>query len=169
MLIPGLYCASRILSAETLESKNGKAYLKIDFALTHRADNEQWISIGAAESRSIRLFVSDKAYSYTEAKLVELGFNGDFLNPQFSTPEEVYQLVCVHEMYEGKSQEKWDLAGSGGSEGKSVTEETIRDLSARWSSAHAQAPIPASAPAMPTPVAAAPVAAAPPTDDDNPF
>lgn len=109
--------------------------------------------------RTVYLYVSDSAIQYTDEKLERLGFNGNFEAPEFSNAGDV-ELSRKFEVYEGKDQERWDIArgGGGGFEHPAGPADVARRLSQRWRAMHGTKP--ASAPAKPA--APAPKKAPPP-------
>jgi len=128
-------------------SKKGSTYLDIIFEITHVAENGQWIGIDP-QDRHLRLFLTDAAWSYTERKLDDLEFNGDFKNPQITDKGVI--LECEHEIYEGQTREKWDLPGDGNRDRQAPPDDELRKLSARYKTATANNKMPAGIPSMPS-------------------
>lgn len=129
--------------------------------ITHKRVNDQWEAVTDKPKRTISLWLSDAAWEYTVDKLAALGFNGNFENPKLR--EDIYSkgfgLVCAHQVYDGKTQEKWDLDLPYGGGAKAVLpKDQIAVLNARWKriATTAKAPTPA-------------MATAPTANDDVPF
>lgn len=102
----------------------------------------------SGDTRTVYLYLSDKAWSYSVAKLQTLGFNGDWDEPAFSKTEDV-PLFCKHEEYDGQLREKWDI-GRAGPYGKPASEKLKNMLASKWRAEVGPAPAPTTkAPAKP--------------------
>ena len=151
-----------------MDRPDGKSsYLDIVFEITHYAENGEWVGM-QSQDRHLRLYTSQAAWQYTERKLQILEFNGDFKNPQITTGGVV--LECEHEVYEGKTREKWDLPYDGNRERQLPPDDELRTLSARYKSAIANTKKPAGSPSMPvTPPPVSGPPPIPPWDTESPF
>jgi len=142
-------------------SDNGSPYLDVVFEITHVAQNDKWVGI-EPQDRHLRLFLTEKAWPYSERKLDALEFNGDFMNPKITDKGIV--LECKHEIYEGQFREKWDLPGDNKRERQVPSDDELRKLSTRYKNATANTKKPPGGPSLPaTPTNIAP------TPDDIPF
>lgn len=158
-----------------------KLALVITFDITQVANNGEWIDLPNPQQRDVKMFCTEAAWPYTEAKLKSFGFNGDFANPKFS--DEFMQgteLVCT---INGK-YDNFDFPRGAGKQAEQAPDEALRRMNARWKNANQLASKPAGAPpAAPAPApvrrtvhGTAPTAAparpaAPPAaaaDDDQP-
>ena len=85
------------------------------FAVSNQWIGGEWEDVNE-EERCVYLSLTDAASPYTEKKLAALGFNGDFMDPQFddAVANEGVDLKCTASTYNGKATEKWALAGWGG-------------------------------------------------------
>ena len=70
---------------------------------------------------------------YTEKKLKQLGFGGDFAEPTFSpsASKDGVELSCRHEEYDGRTVERWDLARAG-IEYEPAATDRLHRLNALW-------------------------------------
>lgn len=162
----GRYWA-QLQSAMVAEGKNAP-YVNLECRVTHIAGDGAWIDLPEEVVRNVVLSLSNNAWDYTEKKLLDLGFNGNFEAMEFSkiASEGGLQLNCTHEVYNGQTREKWDLPGG---ERKKADADTVRALTGRWKTNHQQAAPPVARPAAPR-QAPAPVPASPVEgDDDIPF
>lgn len=89
--------------------------------------------------------LSGGAEEYTLNKLRAVGWNGDAENPECSIGNEEIQLTCKHDEYQGKTREKWDIAGGG----KPMDKDRARNIAAKFKST-AGVQRPASAPPKPS-------------------
>lgn len=146
-------------------AKSGSEMVVITWTIGHRWDGQQWVPIDPVD-RVTRWSLADGAYPYSEEKMNSLGFQGDFeglLNGGAVFSESAYMegiaLKCEHEEYQGKPQERWELANWGGGNVQKAGADAARRLSARWKQAHGatQAP-PAGRPSAP-PASGAPTPA----------
>jgi len=182
LMQPGRYYAF-FQSAECGELGNEKStpLIYMTFQITHCVGNDQWIELDPAvkANRDVRLFLSDKAWPYTEKKLQGMGFNGDFENPDVDPDfkRKGCALICSHRQGTGQDQtvyEDWDFADWGGGERRPLNEDKARLFAARWKTANAASQPPAGEPvssSAPAPVQApAPApATAGPSSDGIPF
>jgi len=159
--IEGTY-AAKIVGGEMDTSKVQKTpYMNVTIGITHIRDGDRWADADQAQ-RHLNLYTSPKAWPYTEKKLLAMGFNGDFNNPQFSETQVV--VVCRVEIYKDKPQEKWDLPG-GEYEAKPPAEDEIKKLNARWATNRLANP-PAHVEEIPETQINADVNGTPPADND---
>ena len=123
------------------------------------ASDGAWNDLDQPFDRHVRMYLSDAAWDQSIEKLALLGFNGDFKNPEIT--DDWVALECVHEEYNSKMGEKWELSDWGGSsERKAPDDNTLRTLNARYKTAMAARKPPTTKP---------PAANRPPvTDDDGP-
>jgi hypothetical protein len=166
MLEAGTYFGT-VKSAVTSEAKTGTPQLVLAVAMTQFLDTSQnaWVELPSAMERKVFLSLSDNAWEYTEKKLKALGFNGDFIAPQFSTDatENGVQWLCRIEEYQGKPGEKWDLANWGG-EVQQAGQDVLRRLNAKFAASNRpQASRPAGRPTPPPSRPAAPARQAAPS------
>jgi hypothetical protein len=143
----------------------------VDFQPTHRSaigtdGQPAWVETGTADTRTLRLYLSDGAMGYSLEKLQRLGFNGDFQAPALNGVADGVELECKHESYNGKTQERWDLPAVG-----FVREAPTVDLIRRLNAQYKQAMASKAAQAIPSAVNAP---KAPPTkpatkEDGTPF
>ncbi len=148
-------------SSVTIGDKNTPA-LSMTFEITHQADKEDWAEIDPF-MREVLLWLSDKAWEFSQKRLAAMQFNGNFQEPKFDPlmSSKGTQLICSHEEYKGRLQEKWVLACWNRERGKAPVEE-LRKLSARWNMDASTTKPPAGKPAAPP---AAPPAG--PADEDT--
>lgn len=125
----------------------------VDLAITHAASGNDWLPINE-EKRTIFLYMSDGAWPYTQKDLEALGFNGDFDKPTLSKADGI-AVRCVHELYQGKTKEKWSLVRDGEREKKPLAVDQKRLLAQRWKTATASTRAPQGVPAAPPKAAAA--------------
>lgn len=129
MMPEGNYYA---INPRAVSSKAGTGNLQValQFDVTHYADitvEGGWKPIEQVE-RTMYLSCTDKAWPWTRDKLASIGFDGDFDEPGFDT--EGFEVVMKINEYQGKKNEKWDLAG-GGLPDKAESDH-IRRLNAMW-------------------------------------
>lgn len=155
MLEEGIYLGY-IDTAVTTESGSKKTpAIAITFTVAHRAADGDWQKLPADAKATVWLYLSENAWPYTEGKLKQLGFNGDFADPKFGdhTIADGVQLQCKHEEYEGKTKDKWELFGGGGP--SKADQSLTQILSARWKqnngSKPAGKPLPPKRAAAPSP------------------
>ena len=144
---------ARVLDGQCIEvGQKQTPCMTVECEITHRAGNDEWIGLHSPAKRTLRLFLSDAAWPYTEAKLKKLGFNGSFGDPSFAgeAVTEGLELVCKHEHNDGKTYERWELADYGGN-GETVQppDDVLRRLSARWKTSQAASAKPAGRPKTP--------------------
>jgi len=158
MMEQGNYWAVRE-SAEKGQTDSGKPCVVVEFKLTHRAAGKEWVPLDAEVNRKVYFYLSDKAAPYSLDKLERLGFLGDFDTMEFDGSDGgACELVCNYETYEGKTREKWDLSGRGGSGLQEVGSDVVRRLNALWKQRAKQqgSPAPPDPPPQPATTAAAP-------------
>jgi len=105
----------------------------VTWKITHIAENGDWRELLPPIERDTRWFLTDAAWPYTERKLGEVGFNGDFTNPAASgaAVDPGMELECKHEQRDGKNYERWDLP-YGSRETAPPPDETLRRWGAKW-------------------------------------
>jgi len=141
----GVYIGD-LTGAVTSQTSTGTTQMVIDFDVS-------------GHKKQVYLYCSEKAWPFTEEKLIQLGFNGDFDNPVFTKGEKV-ELYMKLEEYQGKFQQKWSIARGIAKADTSIT----KTLSARFkASTGTPPPKPAGAPPAP-PAAKGP----PPTTPKGP-
>lgn len=165
----GIYFGT-IKKAVTSQSSKGNPQMCITFDVTDFGVGEGWESIRPIE-RTIFLSLTDGAWEYTERKLTNLGFNGNFDAPVFT--EESANLEMKVEEYQGKMKEKWDIAG-GSFEATPASADVTRNLNAKWKAkaapvASAKPKGKPNAPPAQKPVTAGTTTERPGSDDDIPF
>lgn len=147
-MLEGTY-SGVVVGATTCESSAKKTpQIAIHIQVEHVANAAgEWEKI-QPEQRTAYLALTDAAWGYTQEKLNRLAFNGDFDAPEFTREPALFE--CRHDTYEGKTREKWDLAGGGTGAPDKAASDVIRKLNSRWKAAAAARP------------AAGPAAKAPP-------
>src|SRR5512133_1964893 len=102
----GSYWAKPV-SAVLSTSKGGNPQLAVQFHVTHQAAAGQWQPCEEAD-RYVYMSLHGGAVPYTEAKLFNMGFNGDFSNPQFSGDvlANGMEIVCGRS---NTGKEQWEL------------------------------------------------------------
>lgn len=147
----GDYHGSIIKTGVGESSQKGTPYIFVECDVTHIADDSAergWRLIESPFKRTVYMYLSDEAWPYTELKLEQLQFNGDFTNPAFEVGG--VPLTCKFEQYQGKNKERWDITYSGGGgEHKGVTSDVLRTLNAKWKQTHQAAPAAPEAPPAP--------------------
>ena len=121
--------------------QNKTPRLFITYNVTHEAIDGDWQELPEIVQRDVGFWLSDKAYDGTIKLLQEMGWNLSLTEPTFKA--EVMEnalLVCKHEEYKGKIQERWNLQDYSTEFGKTLaSEKTLRQLQARLESATKQA------------------------------
>ena len=118
------------IKAVTTESGNKLPMIVVTFSIDNMAIDGHWQAIEPVE-RNCRWSMADNAWSYTKQKLNDLGFNGDFDNPQFSLTDGV-NLKCELREQDGRAREQWDLENWGKREYESARPDVIRKFNALW-------------------------------------
>ena len=117
--------------------KNKTPRIFITYNVTHEAVNGDWQEVAEPVQRDVGFWFSDKAYDGTVKLLQEMGWNLSLTEPTFKA--EVMEnavLVCKHEEYKEKLQERWNLKDYSTEFGKTMADEkTLRQLQARLESA----------------------------------
>lgn len=147
----GSYWA-RVLSGKCVEIGAKKTpCLAVEFEVTHGTMGDDWQSLPRPAKRTVKMFLSDAAWPYSEKKLAKLGFNGDFVYPAFDVEnQEGFELICCHDTRDDKTYEKWELAEfQSGSDDVAPPENTLRRLSARWKTGQAASTKPKGRPNSP--------------------
>mgnify|MGYP000270049554 CR=1 FL=1 len=154
----------------TSEAKSGNPQVVLKFSVTHFLEGEDWVPIQNVE-RTLYLPLGGKAWEYTQKKLSKLGFQGDFESPAFVGPavDTGVSLDMVHETYQNKEKERWDLSGGGAVE--KASKDVTRQLNSRWRSEVGSGETAAKAPPAPTgssvPNATPEIAQRPPFDPNR--
>lgn len=148
MMDAGIY-VGRVVSAKTTVAGTGTPQLEVECQLLNEDGSETSTIVKAI------LSLTEKARAaFVDGKLAEMGFNGDFKQPQFGP--EVYErieLECNHDEYKGKVREKWSL-GRGGA--RPADNDILQRLAADWRAKNAPSRPPQG---RPTPPAARPAQA----------
>lgn len=155
----GTYFGRLKSGAMTVSSKKKTPQTSLVFAITHVANGAAWEPVKEAE-RTVNLSWSEGAIDYTEAKLKSLGFDGNFEAMGFDEAASLtgVELKCEIEQYEGKDQERWDLASWGGGS-EAAPADVVRAIAAKWKARQAKSGgPPAKAPATPPSASTAPPA-----------
>lgn len=129
------------------ETQGGTEQMVISFKVHYmKNENGEWAELPVPIDANIYLSFSDKAWEWTEKKLVALGFNNNFDAPDFADDAKTngVRLKNRHEDYQGKRTEKWELASFGGP--AKADENKIKKLQQRW---NAKVGKPAGKPAAP--------------------
>jgi len=131
MLEQGNYLGYIDIAITTESGKNKSQAIAVTFTVTCRAESGDWKQLGADSKATVFLYLTEKAWEFSTAKLKALGFNGDFDNPSFdeTTISTGVALECRHEEYDGKIRDKWEIAGGSVAKAQS---NTISKLNARW-------------------------------------
>ena len=116
-LIPAGYYMGKPTGGRLTTTRGGTPQFAVTFALE------------GGENRTVFMFATDKAWQYTEEKLLALGWNNDPDDMRFTT--ESIELSCKHEEYQGKTNEKWDVA-NGKKEWEPAPDDVKRSVMARW-------------------------------------
>lgn len=151
----GIY-SGQIQGMVTTERKD-KELVEVTLSLTHIANAQGEWDEYPADTIRLFLYLTDSAKPHTLAKLRAMGFNGDFITPQFS--EVGIALRCECKEHEGKMKSNWDLASWGGAS-EPIGEDKARRLNAWWDAENRTNAPPAGRPAIPP-------AAAPPVGEDK--
>lgn len=128
------------------------------YAQTGNPQMEIRVWIDETTARTVYLPLTDAARSsWVDATLEFLGFNGKFDEPAFG--EKFYEmgglpLRCVHDTYNGKLKEKWDV-NRGGKQNEPAPRDVVARLNADWKSKRGGGPKPAGAPPTRSPAPAA--------------
>lgn len=129
---PGMYWMENP-TLGTNSSDKGTPFLFLQGKITDIAVGGETKPVALAAERTIREWLSDKAFPYAIERLNSVGFNGDFGSPAL-TGEHVkgVWVECSLEEYEGKQRERWQLAGGGGGgvEHEAFDSDTVRRLTA---------------------------------------
>lgn len=149
LMDPGVY-TGRVLTAKVTVARTGNPQMEIECQLTNPDGSDTAVGVKAYLS----LTEAARA-SFVDAKLAEMGFNGDFEAPEFGKEAyEQIELTCEHDNYQGKKKEKWSL-GRGGA--APAGRDVLNRLNADWRSKNAPSrppqgrpTPPAARPAMPT-------------------
>lgn len=81
--------------------------------------------------RTVYIFMTEAAAKYSVRKLEALGFNGDFEDPKCAAA--AIKLRMHFEEWDGKEQERWDLAAWGGGAAiNSSDRKTVKAMNALW-------------------------------------
>lgn len=132
---PGKYHGTLKSGVVTVSQAKKTPQFALVFDVTHWWDGAAWQALNPSVERTMYLAMSDGAWEYSERKLKTLGFDENFESPGFD-PEVMNQgveLLCAHENYEGKIQERWELANWGGSANlEPAPSDVVRMIAAKW-------------------------------------
>ena len=150
-LRPEGYYRANLVDAVLTEPKSGGA---LQFIMR--------FSLETGEEVKVYLYTTDAAWPWTTKKLEAMGFNGNFDAPEFTKGQDV-ELQCRQDSWEGKTREKWDIAGGV----TAAPPDKARQLAARYRSTVTVPPTrpagrPATPPAPPPPAPKPPAPPAPP-------
>lgn len=127
------YYAGKLISA-TFEAPEGKSpRMSLVFEIGGRDEEGNYVQ--GQQRRIVYLYMSDKAFQYSEEKLRRLGFNGNFEAPEFTSADNV-ELNCKHEEKvkdgkpTGQTVEKWDIAG--GFKPQPAPPDVAKQFGAKW-------------------------------------
>ena len=118
------------------KSQGGTPFLFLEFQISREWDGEKWVG-STGDERTVRMFTSPGAWPYTKEKLQSIGFDGDDF-PDYMYGEGI-GLRCEHDQYEGKTHEKWDLAGGGGFSFEN-DDQLCQKFKRHWKSEHGSKP-----------------------------
>jgi len=129
----GSYWGQLLTAVCGKEGEKETPVMRITFEITHRASGDGWEEIDPF-TRDVKVWLSDAAWEMAERRLDAIGFNGDFVNPQFDQvlSAEGTELVCTHSQGRDRAFEDWSLAAWEGSQAKPLDKNTLRLLNARW-------------------------------------
>ncbi len=130
---PGIYMGElQEAGIDTLNNEKHTPFMYLTFAITHRIRGEEHDELPDEEcaNRDVKFWTTDKALEGTEAKLSQLGFNGDYGDPVFSVLDgQVVRLICQ----QNGNYEEWEIAGIGAGRSRNVVgKDAIRKLNAQW-------------------------------------
>jgi len=123
----------------------GSRFVALGFQVrgkVNAADPEGHLLACPAGERTVFLYLTEKSIERTIDELRSLGFDKDsfkFLLPE--TPGYVNlngvecALQCRHETYQGKTKDKWSIAGGGGPNIKALDTAGVRQLDALYGKA----------------------------------
>lgn len=125
-----------VLGAKGDTAKSGSAQLVVEIELSHYFGQE-WEELPVKIVRKIYWSLSPKALPYTMERLEAIGFNGDLDNPAFTYNEmdrkSRPKFVNKHSEYQGKTSDRWDIAGKfGGGSERSISQETKNEFAKAW-------------------------------------
>lgn len=94
-------------------SEKKTPYLRIEFTVTHKEVDGQWVDYDSPETGWLDFFLSTGAFPISVEQLKSIGFNGDFGSPDFTDEtKNGLRLQCKEEEYNGKIRERWSLPSS---------------------------------------------------------
>ena len=114
------------------------------FSKTKNGTHQFVLRVRVAEGveRNLYMFLSESAIPYTKENLRRLGYSGNSLTaldparPGFhSFIGQTVECYCKHEMYEGKTQEKWALSSNQGLRSDPLTSDESSKLDRMFGSA----------------------------------
>lgn len=170
MYEPGSYwCKIVRFGTGQADNPNKTPYFYVELQPTHIADSSGAWQPNVSDQKTVTIFsyLSDAAFPRTFEKLTKfLEFNGDFNEPAISEKVQLQGInaVCAHEVYDGKTREKWEFPGGGTINHATLPNDLVRRLNAKWNEEKRSKVGPRMPKAAPTP-SAPPVA----QDSDIPF
>lgn len=128
--------------------------MKLTFDIIHEANGNAdngWSPLSQPARRSIFLWLSEAACEMSNRQLDSIGFNGGFRDPQFDQElTDGIELICTHEEYNNKTQERWTLAKWDNDRERTPPDDnTIRTLEARYKTQMSASKKPAGVPPAP--------------------
>jgi hypothetical protein len=165
MLAPGSYLGLLVSGTPGASPEKKSPLIDVTFKIVSRAGTNGWEDVTPPMDRRVSIYLSDAAWTYSERKLEQLGFNGSFRQPDFSDESKTTGVIlnCSHEDYKGKPVEKWEIAfGGGGSKLEDMPTDVARVMEAKWRATHGAKPTPKPAAKPAAKSAPAPAPAAPP-------
>lgn len=155
------------------EAKKGTPYLYVEGVVGHvKDDNNQWVAVhGQPETKAALFYLSEGAFDRSFEDLLTIGFNGDLDKPALTGEygEKGIALQCVHEDYEGNTQERFYVVNRSGGR-REISADSMRSVRTRMTNRNRNANAPAAPGAERPPFdPTATAAAQPPSGDDIPF
>ena len=100
----------------TADNDPNKVYLYQGFHISAKVEDGESHPLDTPMQRTVKYYLTDKAWSYSVQALQEMGFNGDFENLIFDEKlsREGINLVCTHKERDGNAYEEWRVAGLSG-------------------------------------------------------
>ena len=143
------------------KSEKGTPYVWLVWIITHVLGPDDWKLLPQTTEplkRTIRIYLSDAAWKYSQAKLTALGFNGKFgddMGFSQALKDDGHKLVASDDTFGGETRLKWDLPMPGGVASSGDQSDLAVRLGAKWQAANA--PKPAGGPSAPPAPSASPV------------
>ena len=104
MLAPGSYLGLLVSGTPGASPEKKSPLIDVTFKIVSRAGASGWEDVTPPMDRRVSIYLSDAAWTYSERKLEQLGFNGSFRQPDFSDESKTTGVIlnCSHEDYKGK-------------------------------------------------------------------